>query len=71
VAVATRLGRLALVVRAATVGDNAAAAEETRPTITWAGDVSPALRGGAPMEPGATATMRVITGTGRSEEYRF
>jgi pilus assembly protein CpaB len=71
VAVATRLGRLALVVRAATVGDNAAAAEETRPTITWVGDVSPALRGGAPMEPGATATMRVITGTGRSEEYRF
>jgi pilus assembly protein CpaB len=71
VAVATRLGRLALVVRAATSGEGAAGGEAPGPTITWAGDVSPALRGGTPMEPGATATMRVITGTGRSEEYRF
>ena len=74
VAVATRLGRLALVVRSAAAGaDDASGAsgEPPRPTITWAGDVSPALRGGTPMESGATATMRVITGTGRSEEYRF
>lgn len=74
VAVATRLGRLALVVRSAAGGGEDAAGssgEPPRPTITWAGDVSPALRGGTPMEPGATATMRVITGTGRSEEYRF
>lgn len=71
VAVATRLGRLALVVRSATGGEGMVAGEGVRPTITWAGDVSPALRGGAPAEPGAAATMRVITGTGRNEEYRF
>jgi pilus assembly protein CpaB len=71
VAVATRLGRLALVVRSATGPDGAVPGEEPRPTVTWAGDVSPALRGGTPTEPGAAATMRVITGTGRNEEYRF
>ena len=71
VAVATRLGRLALVVRAATVDVAAPSDGAQRPTITWAGDVSPALRGGAPLEPGATTTMRVFRGTDRSEEYRF
>jgi pilus assembly protein CpaB len=75
VAVATRIGRIALVVRSATrpggeePGEMPAPPEP--PTITWAGDVSPALRGGAPVEPGAAATMRIFQGAGRAEEFRF
>jgi len=71
VAVATRLGRLSLVVRPAVAGEEETATDPPRPSITWGGDVSPALRGGVEADAGPTTTMRVFSGAGRSEEYRF
>jgi len=67
IAVATRLGRLSLAVRAA---------EETEPPsslrvlTTWGGDVSPAL--GSPTPPTAAgATLRLYQGNADGKEFRF
>ncbi len=67
IAVATRLGRLSLAVRAA---------EETEPgsslrvLTTWGGDVSPAL--GSPTPPTAAgATLRLYQGNADGKEFRF
>ncbi len=67
IAVATRLGRLSLAVRAA---------EETEPgsslrvLTTWGGDVSPAL--GSPTPPTAAgATLRLFQGNADGKEFRF
>jgi pilus assembly protein CpaB len=72
IAVATRLGRLSLVVRSASRGIVTAEAEEAdaAPSITWGGDVSPALRGNQ-AQPGTVQTIRVIRGNQRTDEYRF
>lgn len=72
IAVATRLGRLSLVVRSAARGTAVAEAEEpdAAPQITWGGDVSPALRGNQ-AQPGTVQTIRVIRGNQRTDEYRF
>jgi pilus assembly protein CpaB len=67
-AVAGRLGRLVLTVRASQGQE----AELVRiaDTVTWGGDVSPALRNA----PGTVTTTRPVLvhmGAGRREEYRF
>ncbi|MBK1660771.1 Flp pilus assembly protein CpaB [Paracraurococcus ruber] len=68
VAVATRLGRLSLVIRSAT-GAEAGPAPE--PAITWGGDVSPALRNGRPTPEGNPHTLQIFQGTAKREEFRF
>lgn len=65
VAVAARLGRLALAVRAAL---GAEAPPVSRTPLTWGGDVSPALRTGR--NP-AGATLRLFQGPSKTEEFRF
>jgi len=67
VAVAVRLGRLSVVVRSASETPDVVPAA---PAVTWAGDVSPALRWNAPGV-SSSATIRVYQGVGRREEYRF
>lgn len=67
VAVAVRLGRLSVVVRSASETPDAV---PLAPAVTWAGDVSPALRWHAPGV-SSSSTIRVYQGAGRSEEYRF
>jgi len=68
VAVATRLGRLSLVVRSATGGD---AAAESAPAITWGGDVSPALRAGRGAAEAPPQTLQIFQGAAKREEFRF
>jgi len=74
VSVATRLGKLSLVVVAAdqASADQASAAAGNIPpkteTITWGGDVSPALRQGAG---GEGQTIRVFQGSNEGKEFRF
>jgi pilus assembly protein CpaB len=68
VAVATRLGRLSLVVRAA--GPAPAGTPHGRPAIAWAGQVSPALAVAVP-KPAGPATLRVFRGTAGAEEVHF
>ncbi len=69
VAVATRLGRLSLAVRAAEEASPAPAAL-ARVLTTWGGDVSPAL--GKPAAPAAAgATMRLYQGAADGKEIRF
>lgn len=72
VAVATRLGRLSLVVVAADRAEKTAVAALDPPAIAWAGQVSPAL-GVASATPHAseTQTMRVFRGTANAEEVHF
>jgi pilus assembly protein CpaB len=67
VSVATRLGRLSLVVRAA----RPAEAADTSPGITWAADVSPAMSADAvPKAP--PSTVKVYRGSGGDgQEYHF
>lgn len=65
VAVAARLGRLSLSVRAALPPE---ALPATRTPLTWGGDVSSALRGGAGS---AGATLRLFQGPSKTEEFRF
>jgi len=65
-AVATRLGKLSLAVRAAEAGP--AGAPRTVPT-TWAGDVSPALASQAVRD--APGVVRVFQGAADGKEFRF
>ncbi|MCW3475828.1 Flp pilus assembly protein CpaB [Limobrevibacterium gyesilva] len=69
VSVATRLGRLSLVVRAARPGEDERVADAT-PGITWAGDVSPALSADAVPKP-APSVVKVYRGSGDGQEYHF
>jgi pilus assembly protein CpaB len=75
VAVATRLGRLALIVRSATGTEadapDAAARAALPPTITWGGDVSPALRSGAGAPGAAPRTLQIFQGAAKREEFKF
>jgi pilus assembly protein CpaB len=64
VAVASRLGRLALVVRAA----EPAPVPEPAPPVTWGGDVSAALHDDGP---GNGAMVRLFQGAGDAKEFRF
>ena len=64
VAVATRLGKLQVVVRSAD-GVNPSVAQSVEPV--WGGDVSAALRGG----PSSTVAVKVFSGTKPGEEYKF
>lgn len=66
VAVAQRLGRLTLTVRAAASDQASPAASDAAP-LTWGGDVSPALRGGER----APAMLRVFQGAAKPEEYHY
>ena len=68
VAVATRLGRLALVVRSASGSE---AAPEAGPAITWGGDVSPALRAGRGAAEAPPQTLQIFQGAAKREEFRF
>jgi pilus assembly protein CpaB len=68
VAVATRLGRLSLVVRSATGAEAQAGAA---PAITWAGDVSPALRAGRGAVEAPPQTLQIFQGAAKREEFRF
>jgi pilus assembly protein CpaB len=68
VAVATRLGRLSLIVRPATGGD---ATPESMPAITWGGDVSPALRAGRGVAEAPPQTLQIFQGAAKREEFRF
>ncbi|TDH59610.1 Flp pilus assembly protein CpaB [Dankookia rubra] len=68
VAVATRLGRLALVVRSAS---GAEAPADTTATITWGGDVSPALRAGRGAAEAPPQTLQIFQGAAKREEFRF
>lgn len=72
VAVATRLGRLSLVVRSASRTPPGAEplGPDSEPAVTWGGDVSPALRGPTPNGAQPT-TLRVYQGASKQEEYRF
>jgi pilus assembly protein CpaB len=66
VAVAARLGMLALSVRA--VAQPGIAVQAADGAVTWASDVSPALRPGGHA---GGATVRVYMGNGKSEEFRY
>lgn len=68
IAVATRLGRLSLVVRSAS-GEGGST--EGEPAITWGGDVSPALRSGRGGTESQPLTIQIFQGAGRREEFRF
>jgi pilus assembly protein CpaB len=74
VEVATRLGRLSLVVRAANNEDKPAnlvanAANAANNAITWAGDVSPAL--GSEATASVPNMVRVYRGAADGQEYHF
>jgi len=64
VALASRLGHLSLIVRAADAPPDMPA---SRPETTWGGDVSPALNQGRT----AGRVMRVYQGTTDGKEFRF
>jgi pilus assembly protein CpaB len=67
IAVATRLGKLSLAVRAA---EETNTGEPPRMLTTWGGDVSPAL--GKPAPPAAQgATMKLYQGNADGKEIRF
>ncbi|MFC7541315.1 Flp pilus assembly protein CpaB [Siccirubricoccus deserti] len=68
VSVATRLGRLSLVVRSAERSAEPDA-PPVRPGITWAGDVSPALGGSNAETP--PNIMRIFQGQTEGKEFRF
>jgi pilus assembly protein CpaB len=70
VAVATRLGRLSLVVRAADAA-KPGARPPAPPGIAWANQVSPALDIARPAAPEGGATLRVFRGTTGAEEAHF
>lgn len=69
VSVATRLGRLSLVVRSASTEPVAAANADAPPVITWASDVSPALGSESPSS--APNVVHVYRGTAEGQEYHF
>lgn len=68
VQVASRLGRLSLVVRSAS-SEPVAATDAALPTITWASDVSPALGSEATVAGGNV--VHVFSGASDAKEYRF
>ncbi len=73
VTVASRLGHLSLVVRSADPGsaaDKAETAAAGGPSITWAGEVSPALREGDSAHLNAN-TVRVYQGSADGKEFHF
>lgn len=70
IAVATRLGRLALSVRSADSTD-APSASEVSVQTTWGGDVSPALGRPAPTAKDGGATLRLFSGGTDGKEFRF
>ena len=65
VAVATKLGRLSLAVRAAEAGT----APPQRPVTVWAGDVAPALK--LRPAPSAPSAVRLWLGAAGGKEIRF
>ena len=82
ISVATRLGRLSLVVRAARSRDEELGdTDNTRsalirpgepvPAITWAGDVSPALSTVTAIPKPPPNIMRIYRGNGEGQEYKF
>ncbi len=77
VSVATRLGRLSLVVRAARTAEPELAAPSSvkgdpqPPGITWAGDVSPALSIGATSTKPIPNVVRIYRGNADGQEYKF
>jgi pilus assembly protein CpaB len=72
IAVASRLGRIALVVRSAADNQQAAATETpaSQPPIAWAGDVSPALREHK-TSGRSGASIHLYHGPGTVDEIRF
>jgi len=68
VAVATRLGRLSLIVRSASGTEPV---PEAGPAITWGGDVSPALRAGRGAAEAPPQTLQIFQGAAKREEFRF
>jgi pilus assembly protein CpaB len=80
ISVATRLGRLSLVVRAARPseaehdehqGDVMPRLTPQEPTTTWAGDVSPALTTGVVTTRPPANIMKIYRGNADGQEYRF
>jgi pilus assembly protein CpaB len=74
IAVASRLGRISLVVRSAAeddkIGDKDAPAGSTAtPPVAWAGDVSPALRDHPPNKSGES--IHLYHGPGAVDEVKF
>src|SRR6201996_2109315 len=72
ITVAARLGKLSLVIRSATDNQSAAgsATPPAHPPITWAGDVSPALRD-TKTSGRAGASIHLYRGPGAVDEIRF
>jgi pilus assembly protein CpaB len=70
VSVAGRLGKLSLVVRSARSPDEDGS-PKSQPSITWAGDVSPALSGEPVIAPPISVVIRVFRGGADGQEYRF
>ena len=68
VAVASRIGRLSVIVRSADAPLQPEPAPPARPVVTWASDVSPALASG-PAQP--TSTLRVYQGSADGKEFKF
>ena len=79
ISVATRLGRLSLVVRAARPADNEEQPSDrsnlttSQPSsgITWAGDVSPALTTDVVVTKPPPNVMKIFRGAGEGQEYKF
>ena len=69
VAVATRLGRLSLSVRAAQGAPGRAGRRARKPAAVWAGDVAQSLA--LRPTPATAGTVRVWSGAGASKEVRF
>jgi pilus assembly protein CpaB len=70
VSVASRLGKLSLVVRSARTPDDDGT-PKTQPSITWAGDVSPALSNDQPAAPPVSVVVKVFRGGADGQEYKF
>lgn len=73
VTVAAKLGPLSLSVRSAERGNGPATASDatqSAPAITWAGDVSPALKE-THQNSGSSGTVRVFTGAADGKEFHF
>ncbi|MBV8915286.1 MAG: Flp pilus assembly protein CpaB [Acetobacteraceae bacterium] len=71
VQVATRIGRLSLALRSAEQPADALVDTPKPPEPVWAGDVSNALRGGAPTQQPAAVVLRVYNGSADGKEFRY
>ncbi len=80
ISVASRLGRLSLVVRAARSAEPDTDEQSARgnlitqqasPAITWAGDVSPALSTDVVVTKPPPNVMKIFRGAGEGQEYKF